>query len=45
MIVDLFAWFGLLCAAAIGVGIWELHRNKVTFAQLKAAIAALKSKL
>lgn len=45
MIVDLFAWFGLLCAAAIGLGCYELHKNKVTFTQLKAAIAALKAKL
>ena len=45
MIVDLFAWFGLLCAVAIGVGTWELKRNKVTWPMLKAAITDAKTKL
>lgn len=45
MIRDLFALFGLFCAAGIGLGIWELKHHKITWAMLKDAISAMKAKL
>lgn len=44
MIRDLFALFGLFCAAGIGLGIYELRKHGVKWAMLKNAIAALKVK-